>query len=152
MVISCASPCIQGISDVATAEDMAVMVNNILAESISNNTSGLGGLLPFRCIMQRMRPWNWGEQWRNSAFLVCGLQREISRCTLMMNRCLGQWLPTIGTRQWWVAQIDVVAISDAQNPSNFALLRPARIWRILADGVRSSGSYIFSPALKHTTN
>jgi len=43
MVISCASPCIQGISDVATAENMAVTVNNILAESISNNTMRFGG-------------------------------------------------------------------------------------------------------------
>jgi len=44
MVISCASPCIQGISDVATAENMAVTVNNILAESISNNTRRFGGV------------------------------------------------------------------------------------------------------------
>ena len=42
MVLSCASPCVQGISDVATAENMAVMVNNILAESISNNTMRFG--------------------------------------------------------------------------------------------------------------
>jgi 2,3-dihydroxybenzoate decarboxylase len=43
MVLSCASPCIQGISDPAEAESMAVMVNNILAETISNNTMRFGG-------------------------------------------------------------------------------------------------------------
>lgn len=42
MVLSCASPCIQGISDPAQAEDMAVTVNNILADSISNNTMRFG--------------------------------------------------------------------------------------------------------------
>ncbi|KXN90411.1 2,3-dihydroxybenzoate decarboxylase [Leucoagaricus sp. SymC.cos] len=43
MVISCAQPCIQGISDPAAAESMAVTVNNALAESISNETMRFGG-------------------------------------------------------------------------------------------------------------
>ncbi|KAF8882799.1 hypothetical protein BD779DRAFT_1674761 [Infundibulicybe gibba] len=43
MVISCASPCIQGISDPVLAEQMAVDVNNQLAASISNSTDRFGG-------------------------------------------------------------------------------------------------------------
>ncbi|KAJ3570185.1 hypothetical protein NP233_g4578 [Leucocoprinus birnbaumii] len=42
MVLSLASPGIQGISDPAAAESMAVMTNNILAQSISNNTLRFG--------------------------------------------------------------------------------------------------------------
>ncbi|KAG7087420.1 hypothetical protein E1B28_013388 [Marasmius oreades] len=38
MVLSCASPCIQGISDPEKAAGMAIRVNNILASAISNNT------------------------------------------------------------------------------------------------------------------
>ncbi|KAJ7772595.1 amidohydrolase 2 [Mycena maculata] len=43
MVISCASPCIQGISDQATAEAMARNVNDQLAATIANNTFRFGG-------------------------------------------------------------------------------------------------------------
>ncbi|KAF7361717.1 2,3-dihydroxybenzoate decarboxylase [Mycena venus] len=43
MVISCAQPCIQGISDQATAEAMARNVNDQLAATISNNTIRFGG-------------------------------------------------------------------------------------------------------------
>lgn len=43
MVISCAQPCIQGISDPETAAEKAVQVNNQLAASISNNTARFGG-------------------------------------------------------------------------------------------------------------
>ncbi|GLB44550.1 putative amidohydrolase [Lyophyllum shimeji] len=43
MVLSCATPCIQGISDPATAAEMAVNVNNQLAAAISNNTARFGG-------------------------------------------------------------------------------------------------------------
>lgn len=43
MVLSCANPCIQGISDPAAAESMAVTVNNRLAETIANNTERFGG-------------------------------------------------------------------------------------------------------------
>ncbi|KAF9017938.1 amidohydrolase 2 [Rhodocollybia butyracea] len=42
MVLSCASPCIQGISDPATAGAMAVHVNNVLASQISNSTHRFG--------------------------------------------------------------------------------------------------------------
>ncbi|KAE9395134.1 amidohydrolase 2 [Gymnopus androsaceus JB14] len=42
MVLSCASPCIQGISDPAVAKAMAVNVNNQLASQISNNTFRFG--------------------------------------------------------------------------------------------------------------
>ncbi|KAF9059551.1 amidohydrolase 2 [Rhodocollybia butyracea] len=42
MVLSCASPCIQGISDPATAGAMAVHVNNVLADRISNSTHRFG--------------------------------------------------------------------------------------------------------------
>ncbi|KAF9007031.1 amidohydrolase 2 [Cyathus striatus] len=42
MVISCAQPCIQGISDPDVAMNMAVMANNRLAASISNNTARFG--------------------------------------------------------------------------------------------------------------
>ncbi|KAJ3998413.1 amidohydrolase 2 [Lentinula boryana] len=42
MVLSCASPCIQGISDPAVANAMAVNVNNQLAAQISNNTLRFG--------------------------------------------------------------------------------------------------------------
>ena len=43
MILSCASPCIQGISDPATASAMAKNVNNQLAAQISNNTLRFGG-------------------------------------------------------------------------------------------------------------
>ena len=43
MVISCASPCIQGLSDSYAAAAMAVTVNNRLASTISNNTERFGG-------------------------------------------------------------------------------------------------------------
>ncbi|KAJ7163602.1 amidohydrolase 2 [Mycena crocata] len=43
MVISCAQPCIQGISDPAAAESMARAVNDQLAASIANNTVRFGG-------------------------------------------------------------------------------------------------------------
>jgi 2,3-dihydroxybenzoate decarboxylase len=36
MVLSCASPCIQGISDVSTAEAMAIKVNDELAAQIND--------------------------------------------------------------------------------------------------------------------
>ena len=42
MVLSCASPCVQGISDPDTAAAMAVEVNNVLASSIANNTMRFG--------------------------------------------------------------------------------------------------------------
>ncbi|KAL0579218.1 hypothetical protein V5O48_002780 [Marasmius crinis-equi] len=42
MVLSCASPCIQGISDPDRAAAMAVRVNDILASAISNNTLRFG--------------------------------------------------------------------------------------------------------------
>ncbi|TFK69210.1 amidohydrolase 2 [Pluteus cervinus] len=42
MVISCASPCVQGISDTETAQQQAVQLNNILAQSISNSTDRFG--------------------------------------------------------------------------------------------------------------
>lgn len=43
MVLSCAQPCIQGISDPVSAENMAVQVNNELAATISNATERFGG-------------------------------------------------------------------------------------------------------------
>ncbi|THU93404.1 amidohydrolase 2 [Dendrothele bispora CBS 962.96] len=43
MILSCASPCIQGISDPETAAEMAVNVNNQLADQIANNTLRFGG-------------------------------------------------------------------------------------------------------------
>ena len=43
MVISCASPCIQGLSDSDAATAMAVTVNNKLASTIANNTERFGG-------------------------------------------------------------------------------------------------------------
>ena len=43
MVISCASPCIQGLSDPVFAAKMAVTFNNKLASTISNNTERFGG-------------------------------------------------------------------------------------------------------------
>ncbi|KAL0060126.1 hypothetical protein AAF712_013098 [Marasmius tenuissimus] len=42
MVLSCASPCIQGISDPEEAQAAAIRVNNILAADISNNTARFG--------------------------------------------------------------------------------------------------------------
>ncbi|ESK90342.1 amidohydrolase family protein [Moniliophthora roreri MCA 2997] len=42
MVLSCANPCIQGISDPDKAATMAVHVNNVLASAISNNTARFG--------------------------------------------------------------------------------------------------------------
>ncbi|KAJ3813427.1 amidohydrolase 2 [Lentinula lateritia] len=42
MVLSCASPCIQGISDPTVANAMAINVNNQLAAQISNNTLRFG--------------------------------------------------------------------------------------------------------------
>lgn len=43
MVVSCANPCIQGLSDPVEAENMAVTVNNRLAETIANDTERFGG-------------------------------------------------------------------------------------------------------------
>jgi len=43
MVLSCASPCIQGISDPVVANAMAINVNNQLAAQISNDTFRFGG-------------------------------------------------------------------------------------------------------------
>lgn len=43
MVISCASPCIQGLNDADAAAAMAVTVNNQLASTIANNTERFGG-------------------------------------------------------------------------------------------------------------
>ncbi|KAF8064253.1 amidohydrolase 2 [Lyophyllum atratum] len=43
MVLSCANPCVQGISDPAAAAAMAINVNNQLAAAISNNTERFGG-------------------------------------------------------------------------------------------------------------
>lgn len=42
MVLSCASPCIQGISDPIEASQMAIKANNELAMSIANNTMRFG--------------------------------------------------------------------------------------------------------------
>lgn len=42
MVLSCASPCIQGISDPDIASAMAIEANNELARQISNNTLRFG--------------------------------------------------------------------------------------------------------------
>ena len=42
MVLSCATPCVQGISDPVAAAEMATHVNNVLAASISNNTMRFG--------------------------------------------------------------------------------------------------------------
>lgn len=43
MVLSCVSPCIQGISDPVAANAMAINVNNQLAAQISNDTTRFGG-------------------------------------------------------------------------------------------------------------
>ena len=43
MVISCATPCIQGLSDTDSAAAMAVTFNNRLASTIANNTERFGG-------------------------------------------------------------------------------------------------------------
>lgn len=43
MVLSCAQPCIQGLSDPEEAATMAINVNNQLAADISNNTLRFGG-------------------------------------------------------------------------------------------------------------
>jgi hypothetical protein len=42
MVLSCSSPCIQGISDPEVAQEMSVKANNELARQISNNTLRFG--------------------------------------------------------------------------------------------------------------
>ena len=42
MVLSCAAPCVQGISDPVNASSMATFVNNELARQISNNTLRFG--------------------------------------------------------------------------------------------------------------
>ncbi|KAI0672544.1 amidohydrolase 2 [Trametes maxima] len=42
MVLSCASPCIQGVADPANASAMAISVNDELARQISNNTRRFG--------------------------------------------------------------------------------------------------------------
>ncbi|THU76577.1 amidohydrolase 2 [Dendrothele bispora CBS 962.96] len=43
MVLSCVSPCIQGISDPTEAQEMAINANNQLADQIANNTLRFGG-------------------------------------------------------------------------------------------------------------
>ncbi|KAG6820544.1 hypothetical protein H0H93_015429 [Arthromyces matolae] len=43
MVLSCASPCVQGVSDPVAAAALAVNVNNQMAAAISNNTARFGG-------------------------------------------------------------------------------------------------------------
>jgi 2,3-dihydroxybenzoate decarboxylase len=42
MVLSCASPCIQGVSDPVVAETLAIGANNDLAALISNDTIRFG--------------------------------------------------------------------------------------------------------------
>jgi 2,3-dihydroxybenzoate decarboxylase len=42
MVLSCASPCVQGISDPVAAAALATSLNDQLAASISNNTMRFG--------------------------------------------------------------------------------------------------------------
>jgi 2,3-dihydroxybenzoate decarboxylase len=42
MILSCASPCIQGVSDPVEAESLATGANNDLAALISNNTMRFG--------------------------------------------------------------------------------------------------------------
>ena len=44
MILSCASPCTQGISDPVQAQNLSITVNNALASLISNNTERFGGL------------------------------------------------------------------------------------------------------------
>lgn len=43
MVLSCGSPCIQGISDPDIAANLARKVNDQMAITISNNTARFGG-------------------------------------------------------------------------------------------------------------
>jgi 2,3-dihydroxybenzoate decarboxylase len=43
MVLSCGSPCVQGISDPWLAADLARKVNDQMAATISNNTARFGG-------------------------------------------------------------------------------------------------------------
>ncbi|KAG5338275.1 2,3-dihydroxybenzoate decarboxylase [Termitomyces sp. T112] len=43
MVISCATPCVQGVSDPVAAAALAVNVNNQMAAAISNDTTRFGG-------------------------------------------------------------------------------------------------------------
>ncbi|PPQ64119.1 hypothetical protein CVT24_008730 [Panaeolus cyanescens] len=43
MILSCAQPCVQGISEPEKAAQMAITLNNQLAASIANNTERLGG-------------------------------------------------------------------------------------------------------------
>ena len=43
MVLSCGSPCIQGISDPEVAANLARKVNDQMAIAISNNTARFGG-------------------------------------------------------------------------------------------------------------
>jgi 2,3-dihydroxybenzoate decarboxylase len=43
MVLSCGSPCIQGISDPRVAATLARKVNDQMAATISNNTARFGG-------------------------------------------------------------------------------------------------------------
>ena len=42
MVLSCATPCIQGLNDSVAAAAMAINVNNQLASAISNSTERFG--------------------------------------------------------------------------------------------------------------
>lgn len=42
MVLSCASPCLQGISDPVRADTLMTSLNNEMASSISNNTMRFG--------------------------------------------------------------------------------------------------------------
>jgi 2,3-dihydroxybenzoate decarboxylase len=42
MVLSCSTPCIQGIPDPDIAQEMAIKMNNELARQISNNTFRFG--------------------------------------------------------------------------------------------------------------
>jgi 2,3-dihydroxybenzoate decarboxylase len=43
MILSCVSPCVQGISDPQAAAAMAITVNDKLAAAIANNTMRFGG-------------------------------------------------------------------------------------------------------------
>lgn len=43
MILSCATPCVQGFSDPEQANQLAVSLNNRLAATIANNTERFGG-------------------------------------------------------------------------------------------------------------
>lgn len=139
MVISCATPCIQGFSDPVEAEQWATTVNNRLAESIANNTDRFGGFASLSM--------------HNATNAALELKRTVEelgflgmrRCLLKLVECLTQNKGALLNDYQQAGPDNGRFILTFFNPRGFtdpvtshsSLLRPARVRHLLANGLRS---------------